>query len=65
MNTTENNNLLVNLSGLLAQAQGIADKIGHILDFAYLVIVSQDDGVSLLFELLDPVLDIVLSHFSS
>ena len=35
---------------LLGQAEGIADKIGNVLDFGDLVVMGQDDGVELLFE---------------
>ncbi len=37
-------------AGNLRQGQGVADKIGHILDFPFLVIMGQDHGVAFLFQ---------------
>jgi hypothetical protein len=47
MHTAEDYNIGLGFSSLLAQFQGIAGKIGDILDFRPLVIVDEDDGVFL------------------
>jgi hypothetical protein len=50
MHTAEDYNIGLGFSSLLAQFQGIAGKIGDILDFGPLVIMDKDDGVFLLLE---------------
>ena len=36
--------------GLVGEAEGVADVIGHFLDFAVLIIMGEDDGVFLFLE---------------
>ena len=50
MHAAEDDHVRARLGRLLRQAEGIADKIRHVLDFRHLIIVREDDGVELFFE---------------
>ncbi len=50
MHAAENDHVRVRLCRLLGQAERIAHKIRHVLDFRHLVIMGQDDGIQLLLE---------------
>ena len=53
MNTTEDDDFSAGFGGHLGEAEGIADVIRDVLDFADLVIVREDDCVEFLFEIED------------
>jgi len=50
MNPTEDDYIGMGPGSVLAQLQGIADKIRYILDFTQLVVMGEDNGVSRLLE---------------
>lgn len=45
VDSTHDDDVIVELLGNLSQGQRIAHKVGHILDVAHRVVVGQDDGV--------------------
>lgn len=52
VNAGEDDNVSVSFSSLLAQTKAITDIIRNVLNFRFLVIVGQDDGVTLFLELI-------------
>ena len=50
MHAAEDDDVGVGLGRLLREAERIAHVIRHVLDFADLIIVREDDGVELLLE---------------
>ena len=53
MDAAKEDDVGVGLRGLIAQAQRVADEIRDVLDLGHLVIVREDDGVALPFQLRD------------
>ena len=53
MDSAKGDHLGFRFCRLNGEAEGIAHKIRDFLDFFYLIIVRQDNGVSLLFEFVD------------
>jgi hypothetical protein len=49
----KNDHVGVRLGGRLRQAEGVADKVGDVLDIRLLVQVRQDNGVLFFFEFFD------------
>ena len=50
MHAAEHDYVGVRLRRLLREAERIANKIGHVLNFRHLIIVREDDRVKLLLE---------------
>lgn len=50
VDAAEDDDICAGLSRLDAQAEGIADKIGNLLDFLDLVVVGEDDGIPLFLQ---------------
>jgi len=50
MNATKDDNGGFGLGGILAQSQGIADKVSDVLNFAELVVMDKDNGISFLLQ---------------
>ncbi len=50
VDSTHDDDVIVELLGNLSQGQRIAHKVGHILDVTHSVVVGQDDGVFFFFE---------------
>ena len=53
MHAAKDDHVRVGLLRVVAQPERIADVIGHVLDFADLIVVRQDDGVALALEAQD------------
>ncbi len=51
MNAAKQNDVRIRFRRLITQAQRVADKIGHVLEFRDLVVVGQDNCVSLALQL--------------
>ena len=50
VNAAEDDDLGLGACRLLGQGEAVADKIGHVLDLALLVVVREDDRVELLLQ---------------
>ena len=53
MDAAEEDDFGVGFGGLEAQSQGVADKIGYVLDFRHLVVVRENDGIAFPLQLRD------------
>jgi hypothetical protein len=53
MDAAEDDDLGGGFGGLLGKAEGIADIIGEVLDFRDLIIMGEEDGVELSFQVKD------------
>jgi hypothetical protein len=62
MDSTEDDDITVQLCGFTAQLQGIADKISDVLHIRYLVIMGYDDCFPLVLQPFDFVYNLSLIH---
>ena len=56
--STHHHHLSIRLSSLASQSQGVANKVGNVLNVANGVVVGQDNGIFLLTQLPDSLLEV-------
>ena len=53
MHAAEKNDFGIGFGRLITQPEGIANKVGYLLNFPHLIIVREDDGIAFAFQFRD------------